>query len=81
MCSSDVGNKSVCRIRNRTEKSNFTDMVGAKPLGLTVAWINRRGVTLSPDVPPPDYTVRDIASVPASILSGSKVNSKVKSDT
>ena len=62
-------------------QSQFTDMVGAKPLGLTVAWINRRGVTLSPDVPPPDYTVRDIASVPASILSGSKVNSKVKSDT
>lgn len=24
-------------------QSQFTDMIGAKPLGLTVAWINRRG--------------------------------------
>jgi hypothetical protein len=26
-------------------QSQFTDMVGGKPLGLTVAWINRRGIT------------------------------------
>ncbi|MBX9588510.1 MAG: HAD hydrolase-like protein [Hyphomonadaceae bacterium] len=69
-------------------QSQFTDMVGAKPLGLTVAWINRRGVALSPDVPPPDYTFSDIASAlaivaddPPTILRGSKVNSKVKPDT
>jgi len=30
-------------------------MVGAKPLGITVAWINRRGLTLAPGVPKPDY--------------------------
>jgi 2-haloacid dehalogenase len=35
-------------------QSQFTDMVGGKPLGLTVAWINRRDVSLSPKVPPPD---------------------------
>ena len=28
-------------------QSQFTDMVGGKPLGLTIAWINRRGVALT----------------------------------
>lgn len=45
-------------------QSQFTDFVGAKPLGLTVAWINRRGLRLSPDVPPPDHILADIASLP-----------------
>ncbi len=44
-------------------QSQFTDMVGAKPLGLRVAWINRRSVALDPAVPPPDYTFPDIASL------------------
>lgn len=35
-------------------QSQFTDMVGGKPLGLTIAWINRRGLDLHPSVPPPD---------------------------
>ncbi|WP_213990385.1 HAD hydrolase-like protein [Sodalis sp. dw_96] len=35
-------------------QSQFTDMVGGKPLGLTIAWINRRGLDLDPGVPPPD---------------------------
>jgi 2-haloacid dehalogenase len=51
-------------------QSQFTDMVGAKPLGLTVAWINRRGIALSPDVPPPDYTFRDVACVAAIVTTG-----------
>ena len=51
-------------------QSQFTDMVGAKPLGLTVAWINRRDIALSPDVPPPDYTLRDVACLPAVIAAG-----------
>jgi 2-haloacid dehalogenase len=46
-------------------QSQFTDMVGAKPLGLRVAWINRRGVTLSPEVPKPDWIFPDVASVAA----------------
>ena len=46
-------------------QSQFTDMVGAKPLGLPVAWINRRGVALSPKVPRPDLILPDIASLPA----------------
>jgi 2-haloacid dehalogenase len=45
-------------------QSQFTDFVGAKPLGLTVAWINRRGLQLSPKVPPPDHILSDIASLP-----------------
>jgi len=44
-------------------QSQFTDMVGAKPLGLTVAWINRRGVALSNEVPPPDFQFADIKSL------------------
>ena len=44
-------------------QSQFTDMVGAKPLGLTVAWINRRGVALSPKVPPPHLQLADIQSL------------------
>ena len=44
-------------------QSQFTDMVGAKPLGLTVAWINRRGVALSPRVPKPDVILPDIQSL------------------
>jgi 2-haloalkanoic acid dehalogenase type II len=44
-------------------QSQLTDMVGAKPLGLTVAWINRRNVALRPDVPRPDFVLADIASL------------------
>jgi len=44
-------------------QSQFTDMVGAKPLGLTVAWINRRSVPLDPSVPPPDHEFPDLAPV------------------
>ena len=35
-------------------QSQFTDMVGGKPLGFTIAWINRRGLALDPSVPSPD---------------------------
>lgn len=41
-------------------QSQRTDMVGAKPLGITVAWINRRGLTLAPRVPKPDYEFPDL---------------------
>jgi 2-haloacid dehalogenase len=44
-------------------QSQFTDMVGGKPLGLTIAWINRRNVALHPSVPKPDYVFGDIASL------------------
>jgi 2-haloalkanoic acid dehalogenase type II len=41
-------------------QSQRTDMVGAKPLGITVAWINRRGLALAAGVPPPDHEFRDL---------------------
>ena len=51
-------------------QSQFTDMVGAKPLGLTVAWINRRGVALHPSVPKPDYTFPDLKSLLGLVRAG-----------
>jgi len=44
-------------------QSQFTDMVGGKPLGLRIAWINRRNVELAPSVPKPDFIFPDIASL------------------
>jgi 2-haloacid dehalogenase len=44
-------------------QSQFTDMVGGKPLGLTIAWINRRGVALHPSVPRPDFVFSGIADL------------------
>jgi 2-haloacid dehalogenase len=44
-------------------QSQFTDMVGGKPLHLTIAWINRRNVTLHPSVPKPDFVLSDVASL------------------
>ena len=44
-------------------QSQFTDMVGGKALGLTVSWINRRGINLDPSVPRPDYIFPDIQSL------------------
>ena len=46
-------------------QSQFTDLVGGKPLGLAIAWVNRRGVALSPDVPKPDWIVADLDGVAA----------------
>jgi 2-haloacid dehalogenase len=44
-------------------QSQFTDLVGGKPLGLTIAWINRRNIPLSDAVPRPDFVFHDIASL------------------
>jgi 2-haloacid dehalogenase len=44
-------------------QSQFTDLVGGKPLGLTIAWINRRGVALDDAVPRPDFILDDLASL------------------
>jgi len=55
----DVGLEKILH----SGQSQFTDMVGAKPLGLTVAWINRRSVALDPRVPGPDYVFPDLASL------------------
>jgi 2-haloacid dehalogenase len=44
-------------------QSQFTDLVGGKPLGLTIAWINRRQIALDNAVPRPDFICPDIQSV------------------
>jgi 2-haloacid dehalogenase len=44
-------------------QSQFTDLVGGKPLGLTVAWINRRQIALDSSVPRPDFVFPDIQSL------------------
>ena len=44
-------------------QSQFTDLVGGKPLGLTIAWINRRQIALDDAVPRPDYVLPDIQSL------------------
>jgi 2-haloacid dehalogenase len=44
-------------------QSQFTDLVGGKPLGLTIAWINRRQVALDDSVPRPDFIFTDIQSL------------------
>jgi 2-haloacid dehalogenase len=44
-------------------QSQFTDLVGGKPLGLTIAWINRRSIALDDAVPRPDFVFADIASL------------------
>jgi len=44
-------------------QSQFTDLVGGKPLGLTIAWINRRQIALDAKVPRPDFIFPDIQSL------------------
>jgi 2-haloacid dehalogenase len=44
-------------------QSQFTDLVGGKPLGLAIAWINRRQVALDVSVPRPDFIFPDIQSL------------------
>jgi 2-haloacid dehalogenase len=44
-------------------QSQFTDLVGGKPLGLTIAWINRRQIALDASVPRPDFAFPDIQSL------------------
>jgi 2-haloacid dehalogenase len=44
-------------------QSQFTDLVGGKPLGLTIAWINRRQIDLDAAVPAPDFVLPDVQSL------------------
>ncbi len=41
-------------------QSQHTDLVGGKPLGFEIAWINRRGLERAAAVPKPDYEFRDL---------------------
>jgi 2-haloacid dehalogenase len=44
-------------------QSQNTDLVGAKPIGFTVAWINRRGLARAEGVPEPDFEFRDLRPI------------------
>ena len=44
-------------------QSQHTDLVGGRPLGLTVAWINRRGLALAAQVPKPSFEFRDLRPI------------------
>jgi len=37
--------------------------VGGRPMGLTVAWINRRGLALAAGVPKPSFEFRDLRPI------------------
>jgi len=44
--------------------SDVDDVKGAKEAGLRVAWVNRDGRARRPDVPAPDFEIRDLSQVP-----------------
>jgi 2-haloalkanoic acid dehalogenase type II len=44
--------------------SDVDDVKGAKDAGLRVAWVNRDGRARRPDVPAPDFEIRDLSEVP-----------------
>jgi len=45
--------------------SDVDDVKGARAAGLRVAWLNRTGRSRRPDVPPPDFEIRDLTELPA----------------
>lgn len=44
--------------------SDVDDVKGAKAVGLRAAWLNRTGRSRLPDVPPPDFEIRDLTELP-----------------
>jgi 2-haloalkanoic acid dehalogenase type II len=45
--------------------SDLDDVKGAKAAGLRVAWLNREGRRRRPDVPRPDFEIRDLKELPS----------------
>lgn len=45
--------------------SDVDDVKGAKAAGLRVVWVNRNGRRRRPDVPQPDFEIRDLTDLPA----------------
>ncbi len=43
----------------------FEDVQGARGVGMSVVWINRRAEPLNPDLPSPDAEIRDLLELPA----------------
>ncbi len=44
--------------------SDVDDVRGARAAGLRTAWVNRDGRSRRPDVPPPDFEIRDLTELP-----------------
>ncbi len=44
--------------------SDVDDVMGAKAAGLRVVWVNRDGRPRRPDVPRPDFEIRDLKELP-----------------
>ena len=44
--------------------SDVDDVKGAKAAGMRVAWLNRTGRSRRPEVPPPDFEIRDLTELP-----------------
>jgi len=44
--------------------SDVDDVQGAKAAGLRAAWVNRDGRARRPDVPAPDFEIRDLSELP-----------------
>lgn len=40
------------------------DILGAQATGMHVAWFDRRGAALDSNIPPPDYTIRELEELP-----------------
>jgi 2-haloacid dehalogenase len=62
----NIGSIGISRTKDEilhSGQSQFTDLVGGKPLGLTIAWINRRQIALDASVPRPDFILPDIQSL------------------
>ncbi len=53
------------------------DVAGAQALGMPVAWVNRAGAPLPPDVMPPTFEIRDLAELEA-IVSGRSAPSRAR---
>ena len=47
------------------------DVLGAKGVGMRVAWVNRGGGTPDPQVPEPDYEIRTLTELPGILQSAS----------
>ena len=60
-------------------QSQRTDMVGAKPLGIPVIWINRRHLPLAADVPRPDHEINDLRGVPELIAARCRTGETARS--
>jgi len=44
--------------------NSIADILGAKSVGLTMVWVNRKGITIDDNLPKPDYEVKNLSYIP-----------------